>query len=135
MNLSLSLPLHIFCGKHTTMDSMTLDTEDSMILSPTGLITMTATIIELCILPGMQRIPLFKVVNAVGAWLLLHQYTFVRDTVKQCKSVTVAICMCCYPFHLFAVISGQYIYIYPLATGYFARLLHKNGVLFDLLTL
>ena len=42
------------------MYSMTLDTEDTMI-SPTGLIMMTATeaetttIINICILPGMQR--------------------------------------------------------------------------------
>lgn len=44
------------------MDSMTLDTEDTMI-RPTGLIMMTATepetttIISLRILPGMQRKP------------------------------------------------------------------------------
>ena len=42
------------------MDSMTLDTEDTMI-RPTGLITMKTTepekttIINRCILPGMQR--------------------------------------------------------------------------------
>lgn len=57
---SPSLPLHIFCGKDTAMDSMTHDTEGTMI-SPTGLITMTATeattIINRCILPGMQRKP------------------------------------------------------------------------------
>ena len=55
---SPSLLLHIFCGKDTTMGSMTLDTEATMI-RPTGLIIMTATeattIINRRILPGMQR--------------------------------------------------------------------------------
>lgn len=59
LNLYLSLsPFHIFCVKDT-MDTMTPDIEDTM-TSPTGLMMIaegeTATAINLCILPGMQRI-------------------------------------------------------------------------------
>lgn len=59
LNSCLSLsPFHIFCVKDT-MATMTPDIEDTM-TSPTGLMMIaegeTATAINLCILPGMQRI-------------------------------------------------------------------------------
>lgn len=72
---SPSLPLNIFCWKDTTMDTMTRDTEVTMI-SPTGLIMMRTTeaekttIINRCILPGMQRKPF------AHSSLLLHWCIF-----------------------------------------------------------